>query len=239
MAMLSSNEIDALMAAVQQGQLQPTSEGDDGADNAVAASAAHRFTAYHVGGDREGLSAFAASSVRWVFWPSLAATLLILAFGKPMLWLFGPAFVEAYPIMFVLAVGFIARSAVGPAERLLNMVGEQRRCALAYSIAIPSLAALTVVMFQALGLNHVGAFRTPVQKAIKIVGGFALLFLAAMAAIFFIWVRPPARPVSGCTTSTRSRSISGALVMIATGLRYSAQPSRQPRVMRRAASVGW
>jgi hypothetical protein len=58
--------------------------------------------------------------------------------------------------------------------------------ALAYSIAIPSLAALTVVMFQALGLNHVGAFRTPVQKAIKIVGGFALLFLAAMAAIFFL-----------------------------------------------------
>ena len=57
---------------------------------AVSASAAHRFAGYHVAGDREGLAAFTASTIRWIFWPSLAATLLILALGKPMLWLFGP-----------------------------------------------------------------------------------------------------------------------------------------------------
>ena len=61
---------------------------------AVSASAAHRFAAYHVAGDRDGLAALVASSVRWIFWPSLAATLLILAFGKPMLWLFGPGFTD-------------------------------------------------------------------------------------------------------------------------------------------------
>jgi O-antigen/teichoic acid export membrane protein len=102
---------------------------------AVAASCAHRFTAYHVAGDRRGLAAFAANSVRWIFWPSLAATLLILALGKLLLWLFGPAFVSAYPVMFVLAVGLLARAAVGPAERLLTMVGHQRICALAYAAA--------------------------------------------------------------------------------------------------------
>ncbi len=102
---------------------------------AVAGTAAHRFTAYHVAGDKEGLAEFAAKSVRWIFWPSLAAIVLILVLGKPTLWLFGPKFVEAYPFMFVLALGFIARAAVGPAERLLNMVGQQRLCALAYATA--------------------------------------------------------------------------------------------------------
>ena len=102
---------------------------------AVAASAAHRFTTYHVGGDREGLADFAAKTIRWIFFPSLVATLAILAAGKPILWLFGPAFTDAYPVMFVLAVGLLARAAIGPAERLLTMVGEQRRCALAYAAA--------------------------------------------------------------------------------------------------------
>ena len=59
---------------------------------------------------------------------------MILAFGKPILWLFGPNFDDGYPLMFILAIGFIARAAVGPAERLLNMLGEQRRCALVYAV---------------------------------------------------------------------------------------------------------
>jgi O-antigen/teichoic acid export membrane protein len=102
---------------------------------AVAASAAHRFAAYHVAGDREKLAVMVASTIRWIFWPSLAATLLILAFGKPLLWLFGPGFSDAYPVMFVLAIGLMARAAVGPAERLVTMAGQQRICALAYAVA--------------------------------------------------------------------------------------------------------
>ena len=57
----------------------------------IAATIAHRFSTYHVAGDRDGLSAFLAQSIRWTFWPSLAATALLLAFGKPILWLFGAA----------------------------------------------------------------------------------------------------------------------------------------------------
>ena len=37
--------------------------------------------------------------------------------------------------MFILAVGPLARATVGPVERLLNMVGEQRVCALVYAAA--------------------------------------------------------------------------------------------------------
>ena len=52
---------------------------------AVAATSAHRFTAYHVAGDRAGLARFAATTVRWVFWLSLAFSLLLLALGRPLL----------------------------------------------------------------------------------------------------------------------------------------------------------
>ena len=101
----------------------------------VGAAAAHQFTRLHVAGDRDGLSAFAAGTVRLMFWPSLAVTLCVLALGRPLLMLFGPGFAGAYPIMAVLAVGQLARASVGPAERLLSMVGQQNRCALAYVVA--------------------------------------------------------------------------------------------------------
>src|SRR5205085_2262340 len=65
----------------------------------VAAATAHKFTEYHVSGDREKLAAFLTESIRWTFWPSLAATVLILALGKPLLWLFGPLFLDGYVVM--------------------------------------------------------------------------------------------------------------------------------------------
>jgi O-antigen/teichoic acid export membrane protein len=99
----------------------------------VSAAVAHRFAAHHVAGDGKVLAALAASTVRWTFWPSLLAIALILAFGKPILWLFGPDFQAGYPLLFILAVALVARAAVGPAERVLNMLGEQRRCALVYA----------------------------------------------------------------------------------------------------------
>ena len=102
---------------------------------AVGAATAHKFSAYHVAGDRARLAALVRDATRWTFWPSLAVTLLIVAFGKPFLWLFGPAFVAGYPVMFVLAVGWLARASVGPVERLLNMLGEQRICAIVYGFA--------------------------------------------------------------------------------------------------------
>ena len=61
---------------------------------AVAASVAHRFAGYHAAGDRAALETFAATTMRWTFWPSLLAILLILALGKPILWLFGPGFTD-------------------------------------------------------------------------------------------------------------------------------------------------
>jgi O-antigen/teichoic acid export membrane protein len=102
---------------------------------AMAATTAHRFAEYNALGDKERLSAYVMHAISWTFWPSLFATIGLLAFGEPLLWLFGPKFVAGYHIMFVAAIGLVVRSAIGPVERLLNMLGHQRICATAYAVS--------------------------------------------------------------------------------------------------------
>lgn len=102
---------------------------------AVSSAVTHRFTEYHISGDRERLAAFLAQSIRWTFWPSLAVMAVILALGDPLLRLFGPDFSSGYPVMLVLAVGLTARAAVGPVDRLLNMLDQQKACAAIYALA--------------------------------------------------------------------------------------------------------
>ena len=109
---------------------------------AMSATTAHRFAEYNALGDKQRLSAYVAHAINWTFWPSLAATLGLLAFGKPLLWLFGPQFVVGYDIMFVAAIGLVVRATIGPVERLLNMLGHQRVCALAYALAFAMNVAL-------------------------------------------------------------------------------------------------
>jgi O-antigen/teichoic acid export membrane protein len=119
----------------------------------VAAATTHKFTEYHVRGDRAQLAAFLSEAIRWTFWPSLAATAAVLALGRPFLWLFGPSFVDGYSLMFILAVGPLARSAIGPVERLLNMVGEQRACALVYGGAFAFNLAACLVLIPLMGIH--------------------------------------------------------------------------------------
>jgi O-antigen/teichoic acid export membrane protein len=118
---------------------------------AMSATTAHRFAEYHALGDKPRLSAYVAHAIKWTFWPSLAATVLLLAFGKPLLWLFGPKFVVGYDIMFIAAIGLVVRSAIGPVERLLNMLGHQHICALAYALAFVMNLVLCVALVPRFG----------------------------------------------------------------------------------------
>ena len=113
---------------------------------AMSATTAHRFAEYNALGDKERLSAYVAHAISWTFWPSLFATVALLAFGKPLLWLFGPHFVAGYNIMFVAAIGLAVRSAIGPVERLLNMLGHQRVCAMAYAVSFLMNVGLCIAL---------------------------------------------------------------------------------------------
>jgi O-antigen/teichoic acid export membrane protein len=143
----------------------------------VAQTIAHKFAGYHVSGDRKGLTDFLKLSIRLTFWPSLVLILVLLALGKPMLRLFGNDFVSGYYLMFIIAVGLLARAAVGPAERLLNMLGERRSCALVYAgsffidlvlclalipwlgIAGAAIASAVALIFESASLFFVAKYR--------------------------------------------------------------------------------
>ena len=135
---------------------------------AMAATTAHRFAEYHAQGDKPRLSAYVTHAIQWTFWPSLAATVLLLALGKPLLWLFGPQFVVGYDIMFIAAIGLVVRSAIGPVERLLNMLGHQHICALAYALAFVMNLVLCLVLVPRFG-GHGAAAATSISLAFETV----------------------------------------------------------------------
>jgi O-antigen/teichoic acid export membrane protein len=138
---------------------------------AMSATTAHRFAEYHARGDKARLSAYVSHAIQWTFWPSLAATVALLAFGKPLLWLFGPQFVVGYDIMFIAAVGLVVRAAIGPVERLLNMLGHQHICALAYASAFVMNVVLCVMLIPRFG-GHGAAAATSLALSFET----ALLF---------------------------------------------------------------
>ena len=55
--------------------------------------------------------------------------------------------------MFVLAVGFLVRASMGPAEFVLNMLGEQRACAAVYATAFALNVVLCVVLIPRIGVE--------------------------------------------------------------------------------------
>jgi O-antigen/teichoic acid export membrane protein len=158
---------------------------------AVSATAAHRFSAYQAAGDRPGLSQFVTHSIHLTFWPSLAATLVLLAFGRQILSLFGAQFVDGYYLMFILCVGMLARSSIGPIERLLNMLGEQRICAMVYGGAF----ALNLVLCVAF-IPPFGAAGAAMAISATLVVESILLFIVTKRRLglhAFIWSRAAKR----------------------------------------------
>ncbi|HSI41412.1 MAG TPA: lipopolysaccharide biosynthesis protein [Xanthobacteraceae bacterium] len=118
----------------------------------VAAAVTHKFTAFHVAGERDKLERFLADTIHWIFWPSLAAAAALLAVGRYILAMFGPGFEAGYPLLFVLALGLLVRAAVGPVERLLIMLGHQSACAIIYGVAFVANFGLCLLLIPPFGL---------------------------------------------------------------------------------------
>ncbi|MGD9768424.1 MAG: polysaccharide biosynthesis C-terminal domain-containing protein [Pseudolabrys sp.] len=151
----------------------------------IAATTAHRFSSYHVAGDREGLARFLKQAIKWTFWPSLAATLLLLAFGRPILRLFGAEFADGYYLMFILAVGLLARAAIGPIERLLNMLGQQRACAMVHAAAFGINFCLCLIL-----IPLFGAAGAAISTAVALVFESIWLFVVTKRRLgfhVFVW----------------------------------------------------
>ena len=147
---------------------------------AIAGATTHKFTQYHVSGDKDPLASFFAETTKWTFWPSLLACAAILACGRPLLGLFGAGFQNGYDVMFILSVGMLARAAVGPAERLLNMLGERKQCAFIYAGAFVINLALCVMLIPRIGIEGAA-----VSTSTALVFESILLYLVAKRRLGF------------------------------------------------------
>ena len=153
----------------------------------IAATTAHRVAAYHAAGDTEGLANFMRKAIALTFWPSLAATVVLLLFGKPILSLFGPQFTEGYPLMFILAVGLLARAAIGPMERFLNVIGKQGINALIYGGAFAVNIVLCLVLIPPLGAAG-AAIAISTALVVETVA-LVVLLKKQMGLNIFVWGR--------------------------------------------------
>lgn len=119
---------------------------------AVRAASAHRYSHFYNAGDPARYQAFVRDTVQWTFWPSLAMGFVILIFGKFLLMLFGPEFAVGYPLLFILVIGIVARAAVGPAESVLTMSGQQNICAVVFALALMVNIILNISLIPIYGL---------------------------------------------------------------------------------------
>lgn len=155
---------------------------------AIAGATTHKFSEYDIAGDRRRLASFFRETVHWTFWPSLAICAAILAFGRPLLSLFGAGFEAGYGVMFILAVGLLARASVRPAERLLNMIGERKQCATVYALAFAINLLLCVILIPRLGIEGAAAATSAALVAESLM--FAWVTKKRLGFNIFVFGRP-------------------------------------------------
>ncbi|WP_349362844.1 MAG: lipopolysaccharide biosynthesis protein [Roseitalea porphyridii] len=119
---------------------------------AVKTGVAHRFAARIDDDDKSALHDLARRSVTWTFWPSLAMAGALLLVGPLLLGLFGADFTRGYPLMFILSAGIVLRAAIGPAESLLTMSGNQNACATVFGAVLAINVALNAMLIPIYGL---------------------------------------------------------------------------------------
>lgn len=119
---------------------------------AVKAGVAHRFAAEINNTDKTAVRELAVKAASWSFWPSAVLACVLVAAGQLILSLFGSEFVSGYSLLFVLVIGIVLRSTVGPAESLLTMTGHHKICAVIYAAVLAVNLVINAALIPQFGL---------------------------------------------------------------------------------------
>ena len=117
----------------------------------VHAVMAPRVSELYAVGDRARLQSYISRTNHWQFWPTLASALVLAAAGRPVLSLFGPAFVEAYGVLLVLLVGWVLNASTGSLGMLLLVAGLERPALLIMLAALAAAFAAAALLVPAYG----------------------------------------------------------------------------------------
>ncbi len=156
---------------------------------AIAAAADPMLARLYAEGDHARLQRLASVAVRWTAGAALAAGIFFVILGRPVLSLFGDAFVASYGVLILLAGGQIIFAAFGLAAGLLNLTGHQQ-----WGMLIFGGSALLNVGLNAVGILLLGLIGAALATATSFaVMGVALWLQARKkvgidASVFYaIW----------------------------------------------------
>jgi O-antigen/teichoic acid export membrane protein len=138
----------------------------------IIALAVPKFAELHSTGTRQELQELVSNVIQLIFWPSLAAAIVLAVVGPYVLSLFGAGFESGYPTMLVVLTGLVLRSATIPVEYLLTMTGYHRDTMCVYGFAAVVNVGLNLLLIPAYGI-----FGAAVATYTAMLGGNVCLFL--------------------------------------------------------------
>ncbi len=124
---------------------------------AIVAVAMPRFATAFAERDTERAARQLKRFRMWTLWPSLAAAAFFLLSGRYVLALFGKEFPAAWPVMFALVSGHLARALAGPVQALLVVSGRQNFTAMITGLAAATNIALNLLLIPRFSLVGAGA----------------------------------------------------------------------------------
>lgn len=133
---------------------------------AVSALSTPKFAALHAQGRQVELQKFYKGVVRWTFWPSLGVAAAVVAFGAPILRLFGSDFASGHSVLAILVLAQLVNTIAGPVTNLLLMTG--------YQAPVARVVGLAAASYIPIGLLATSIFGT--------VGAAVALFGALLVA---------------------------------------------------------
>jgi len=120
---------------------------------AINTIAAPKFAEFWGKKDRKGLEKIIKQSTRLIFWTSLPATLLILAFPKTILKMFGEKFINGYSSLIILTIGQFINAASGSVNWILNMTDNQHIVQINIAIGTMINLILNYLLIPPLGIK--------------------------------------------------------------------------------------
>lgn len=148
--------------------------------------AARNFSISNASADKVELQRQITTSTNATLLLTIPSVLLTLGLGYPLLYLFGPDFLAAYPAMIILGVAYILRALTGQAPDLLIVLGKHH-----INLIVSSLSVIVCFVCMWILVPHIGINGAAYSMAIVyILRAAAFTFLTKRETGYWVLATP-------------------------------------------------
>ena len=120
---------------------------------AATAATAQKYAALTAASERAELQTLIGKTATVSVGLTIAGAAVLSLLAPYLLNLFGAEYVEAAPLVALLALGIVLAGLFGPGEDVLNMLGQERLCSLGFVLALVVNVALNFTLIPLMGLT--------------------------------------------------------------------------------------